>query len=97
MIHFTEYIPSFCSFNEPPIEKDFETLEDVLEYLESEYDYCPPGDVRVWSYGSTDAEGKQTILISSTIKKSWFVRGFVEGIDLSKHLPRFDEVYKGGN
>ena len=95
MIHFKQHIPSCCDYGEP-VELDFETLEDLLKDLESNYDFCPPRYDLVWSCdGEPDEDGRQYLMMSSTIEKdSWYVMGFITGIDLSKYLPQFDKVYK---
>ena len=95
MIHFKQHIPSCCDYGEP-VELDFETLEDLLKDLESNYDFCPPRYDLVWSCDSEpDEDGRQYLMMSSTIEKdSWYVMGFITGIDLSKYLPQFDKVYK---
>lgn len=87
MAYFKQHIPAFID-GVTPEEFEFTTIEELLERNKKKLlkDY-------VFAYGLSSFEG-QTLMISSTKEKSWWVIGFVKGFDLSKYLPNCYKVYK---
>ena len=83
MIKYEQHIPGFIDGVEPE-KYSVKTLDELLKknkrWLKKDFVFA------------TDEEG-ETLMISSTVESWWWVLGFVEGIDLRKHLPIFDEVY----
>ena len=84
-IPFRQHIPAFVDGVTP--ERYVATsFEDLLERNKSKL-----SENQVFA---TDDTGG-CLMVSSTIKKWWWVLGYVSGIDLRMRLPQFDKVYKG--
>ena len=84
-IPFKQHIPAFVD-GAIPEQYVATSFEDLLERNKSKL-----SENQVFA---TDDTGSH-LMVSSTIKKWWWVLGYVSGIDLRTRLPRFDEVYKG--
>ena len=88
-IFFRQHIPNFISGYEPRkyVVRSFENL------LKKTKKYLDKNQIRDLVF-TTNETGKM-LMMSSTIKKWWWVLGYVSGIDLRTRLPQFDEIYKG--
>lgn len=89
-IHFKQHIPSFCE-GFVPEEYTCESLEELLKRNKNK---CCKKDNEIFACSE-----ENDLMVSSTIKKSWWVLGSVSGIDLQKYLPHYDSVclLKGDN
>lgn len=93
MISFTEHIPSWAFNGQEPKKYKVDSYEELLKmnyYALDEYEYKPKDCQVVFA---TDEYGDK-LMISSTNQKWWWVLGYVIGIDLSKYLPHYQDVYK---
>lgn len=83
MIKFVQHIPPMIDYRSEPQKYEVETLDELLAKFK-----LSDGEVF-----ASDKEGN-TLMTSQTKCKFWWVLGFVSGIDLTKYLPKFDEVFK---
>jgi hypothetical protein len=82
MIKYKQHIPAYISGADPE-EYTCETLDELLEKNKS----CLGKDC-IFAYGS-----ENTLMMSSTAKKYYWVLGFVRGVDLKEYLPYYENVY----
>ena len=94
MICFREHIPGCCDYGQPAkVRRKY--LSALLANLEANFNMLPPKDTWVWAYDVEYCGEEQTLMIVSTKEEGdWWVIGYVKGIDLSKYLPKYNEVYK---
>lgn len=85
MIKLIQHIPSWADTKPFTIEAN--SLEELLSN-EKVKSYLGDGDV--FAYGGTG----QTLMTSSTKKRTWWVIGYVDGCNLIGKLPHFKKVYK---
>ena len=86
-IKFKEHIPNFVDGIEPKT-FEFETIEELLEHNKEWVE-----DKKLVFAQSEDND----LMVSSTVERWWWVLGYVDGVDLSKHLPKYDTVFKPEN
>lgn len=95
IIRFRQYRPPFVESDEPLWEYESDSIQDVLRAITEMgelHDVLKDG--YVFAYDSGNYDNSQTLLISSTSKKEWWVIGRVWGCDLVTVLPYFNDCYK---
>ena len=94
MIKFKEHIPDFAYNGIEPKSYCVENYNELIEKNKQilnrfEYNSCNRKVVF-----STDEDG-DVLMLSATNESWWWVLGYVDGIDLTKYLPNYKNVYKG--
>ena len=84
--YFVKYRPAFFSgFKDEKY--NFDSIDDLLK---KNNNALSDGFMFACEYGFY----KQTLMVSSTKKREWYVVGFVYNFDLSRYLPNFRTCYK---
>lgn len=86
-ITFTEHIPAFVEGCEPKT-LTFRSLDELLENQKDWLESKQHGELVF----SCDCN---YLMISSKTEQWWWVLGYVEGINLTSFLPKYDEVFEG--
>ena len=87
MPKFKEYLPNFFSgFN--TISFKFDTFDELEEKLKKKLNFPPEG------FEMCCGNERTLMGISKSDREVFFVRGFVENFDLTKHLKIYKEMGK---
>ena len=84
---FKEYLPNFFSGFDK-ISFEFDTLEELKEKLKKKLSFPQEG------FEMCCVDERTLMGISESDRKIYFVRGFVENFDLTKHLKIYTEMGK---
>ena len=88
MNKFKEHIPAFVSGVNPTSFRFF-TFNGLRKKLKTKFDFPPKG------YELCCADERTLMCVTSIDNPSYkfFVRGFVDGIDLTKYLKQYNDEY----